>query len=288
MRKLIVTAVTILMLIPFACSADNNIRDYLPAPPNTLLSLLYYYHITADDLYVSGSKAANIDFTEDLSLLREVYYFKVGSYMAAAQAIVPYGSASLDIGDAHYSSTGLGDIILLGTFWFVSDPGSQTYLGFSPYFFLPTGEYDKNDGVNIGCNRYVFREELNLTKGFDLVKDHPLYFEVTTGFDFFTDNEDYQGDTTLSQDPLFNLESHLSFNATSALVISGDYYGHWSGNTEVDGVDQHAAINTQTLGMTLSYNFTPAWQLLLQYKEDVKVNNGVEAQVLHLRVFYAF
>ena len=36
------------------------------------------------------------------------------------------------------------------------------------------------------------------------------------------------GGQDLAQDPIYNLESHLSY-LTKALAISFDYYGHWGG-----------------------------------------------------------
>ncbi len=287
MKKGILAVIYTCLLIPAVSFADNNMRDYITAPPNTLLSLLYYHHITGDKLIVNGDTAANIDFTQELFLLREVYYFNLGSYMANAQVIVPFGNVSLEAGGVNQSSSGIGDIIFLGTFWFINDAKSKTYFAFSPYFFLPTGDYDQNQGVNMGGNRWAFREEFNFTKGFDVIPDHPLYFEVTTGFDFFTDNDEHLGNNTLAQDPIFNLESHLSYDLTQKLAASLDYYGHWGGDTEINGLAQDASVNTQTIGTTLTYCFAPGWQLLLQYREDVKVDNGVEAEVIQARIFYA-
>jgi hypothetical protein len=287
MKKGILAIICTCLLIPAAGFADNNMRDYIAAPPNTLLSLLYYHHITGDELYADGDKAADIDLTEDLFLLREVYYFNMGSHLANAQVIIPFGEASLEAGPTDDSSSGIGDIILLGTFWFVSDDKTKTYFAFSPYFFLPTGDYDDNRIINMGGNRWAFREEFNFTKGWEVRPDHNLYFEVTTGVDFFADNDEYQGNDELSQDPLFNLESHLSYDLTKNLAVSFDYYGHWGGDSDVNDVHQDASINTQTIGGTVTYGFAPGWQLLLQYREDVKVDNGVEAEVIQARIFYA-
>ena len=83
----------------------------------------------------------------------------------------------------------------------------------------------------MGANRWGFREEINFTKGFDVIPNHPIYFEVTAGTDFFTTNDDYMGGQDLAQDPIYNLESHLSYDLTKALAISFDYYGHWGGSS---------------------------------------------------------
>lgn len=279
MKKGVLALICTYLLIPAVGFADNLMRDYIAAPPNTLLSLLYYSHAEVDDA----------DVAADVFLLREVYYFNVGSYLANAQIIVPFGQVEIDsaVAPLDDSSTGIGDTILLGTFWFVNNAKSKTYFAFSPYFIMPTGDYDDNQAVNLGNNRWIFKEEFNFTKGFEIVPDHNLYFEVTTAVDFFTDNDDFRGNQTLSNDPQFNLESHISYDLTKSLALSLDYYGHWGAASEVDGVDQHDSLNTQSLGTTLAYNFAPGWQFMLQYRQDVQVEGGAEEQKVLARIFYA-
>ena len=291
MKKCLIAVICACLLCPALARADNNTRDYIAAPPGTLLSLLYYFHITGDTLNVDGDKAADVDLKEDLFLLREVYYFNVGSMLANAQVILPFGSGSLEVDASGLddSSSGIGDLILLGTLWFVNNPESKTYFAFSPYFFLPTGDYSSDQTLNLGGNRWAFREELNFTKGFAVSPDHNLYIECTTGFDFFTTNDDFNGNYSLKQDPVFNLESHISYDIIKEVALSFDYYGHWGGDKQVDDVDQpNSGADSQTIGGTIAYNFAPGWQFLLQYKQDVANENGIEAEVVQARIFYAF
>ena len=291
MKKCFLAVICACLLCPALARADNNTRDYVAAPPGTLLSLLYYFHITGDTLNVNGDKAADVDLTEELFLLREVYYFNAGSMLANAQVILPFGNASLEVDAASLdeSSSGIGDLILLGTLWFVNNPESKTYFAFSPYFFLPTGDYSNDQSLNLGGNRWAFREEFNFTKGFTVIPDHNLYFEVTTGFDFFAANDEFDGNHELTQDPVYNLEGHVSYDVAKNVAISFDYYGHWGGDKQIDDVDQpNSEADSQTLGGTITYNFAPGWQFLLQYKEDVANENGIEAEVIQARLFYAF
>lgn len=289
MKKCFLSLVCACLLLPSIAHADNNMRDYLPAPAGTLLNLVYYFHISGDTANVDGHKAADVDFDEDLFLLREVYYFNLGPFLANAQIIVPFGHASLEVGGDDQSSSGLGDIMLLSTLWLVNQPENDLYLAFSPYLFLPTGEYDNDQTLNMGANRWAFRGEFNLTKGFEVVPDHKLYFEVTTGLDVFSRNDDFLDGHDMDQDPLFNLESHLSYDLTKTVAASLDYYGHWGGSVDVDGDDvEDSETNSQTLGGTLTWGFAPGWQALAQYRHDVYNENGIEAQTIQARIFYAF
>ena len=40
----------------------------------------------------------------------------------------------------------MGDLELLATFWFLNDPESKMWLGFTPFVFIPTGDYDDGKG----------------------------------------------------------------------------------------------------------------------------------------------
>lgn len=265
-----------------------NMRDYIPAPPDTLLSMLYYHHISGDDLNVNGNKAADVDLSQNLFLLREVYYTKIGSIVADPQVILPFGNGSLEAGGIEQDSDGIGDLILLCTFWVVNNPESKTYVGLTPYFYLPTGEYDENQSFNMGANRYAFQGEVGFVKGWEVRPGHNLYFEVAPSFFVYGDNDDYLGNNELSQDPVFALESHLSYDLTQSLALGLSYYGQWGDESEVNGYKADGTeINTQTIGATMAYNFAPGWQFLLQYKQDVKVDYGVEAEVIQARLFYA-
>ncbi|WP_448874466.1 transporter [Desulfobulbus propionicus] len=287
MKKGFLVIICTCLLMP-AVGFAANMRDYIPAPPDTLLSMLYYHHISGDDLNVNGNKAADVDLSQNLFLLREVYYTKIGSIVADPQVILPFGNGSLEAGGIEQDSDGIGDLILLCTFWVVNNPESKTYVGLTPYFYLPTGEYDENQSFNMGANRYAFQGEVGFVKGWEVRPGHNLYFEVAPSFFVYGDNDDYLGNNELSQDPVFALESHLSYDLTQSLALGLSYYGQWGDESEVNGYKADGTeINTQTIGATMAYNFAPGWQFLLQYKQDVKVDYGVEAEVIQARLFYA-
>ncbi len=43
------------MLLPTRARADNNARDYIPAPAGTLAILTYYEHVSAQNFWSRGS-----------------------------------------------------------------------------------------------------------------------------------------------------------------------------------------------------------------------------------------
>lgn len=297
MKKSILAIICACLLVPAAASAENIMRDYVPAPAGTMLNMLYYAHVTADTLNSDGNDITNdihgIDVNVDLGLLREVYYLDAGPLRLDPQFILPFGNAMLNVGsfptNSYSSSAGIGDLDLLCTIWFVHDDTSHLYLAYTPFFFLPTGDHDDQHNFGLGDNRYTFREEFAVAKGLELMPGQLMFLELQAGVDFFTTNDSYNGNQNMDEDPLFNLEAHVSYDVVKSVTVSGDYYGHWGGDKQVDDIDLANSRTTQNvLGVTAAFNFAPGWQFLLQYKQDVQNENAIMAKTFLTRLFYAF
>lgn len=279
------------LAVPCASLADNLARDYIPAPPDTLAIFTYYQHVSADSYYANGKKIAkDADYSANVGLFRPVYFTQIGPFVIDPQCIIPFGSANLksDTLGLDMTTSGFGDPIVLATIWFLNDTKSKTWLGFTPFFFIPVGAYDNDGVVSLGENRWRFREELGFVKGFEIFPEHNLYFELQVGGDFFTTNHSYTAaNLNMDQDPILNIESHLSYDVTKAFWVSADYYYHNGGKKEVDGVKlSDSTVNSHTVGMTLAYNIAPSWQLLFQYKADVYAENGLPTQTALFRFLY--
>ena len=291
MKRLSVLVLLCLTLVlPGAALADNLARDYIPAPPDTLAVLLYYTHSSSDSLYAHGDKVANVDFTGNVGLFRPVYYMMAGPFEIDPQFILPFGNLNLEAksGNLDLSTSSVGDPILFATIWFLNDPKSKTWLGFTPFFFIPIGDYQNHGLLSLGENRWRFREELGFVKGFEVIPEHNAYFELQVGGDFFTKNDSFgKLDQDMNQDPIFNLESHLSYDLTKALFVSADYYYHGGGETEVGNFKQDDSLSNSILGMTLGFNIAPNYQLLFQYKGDVHTESGLQTQAFTFRFLYA-
>lgn len=270
--------------------ADNQPRDYLPAPPGCLALLFYYNHLTADSLYNDGEKVIDdLDFSANVGIFRAVYYFELGGFELAPNLLIPFGDMDFEVpGVADLSATGVGDPIFLTAVWLYRNPESKTWLGVAPYFFFPVGDYDNDGALSLGANRWRFREEANFTQGFQVLPGHNAYFELTLAGDFFTDNDEFGAQKqTQSRDPYLTVESHLSYDVTSSIFASADYYYHHGGETSIAGIDQRDRLNNHTIGFTLGYNIAPSFQVLLQYTGDVDVESGPKTQGVLFRFLYA-
>ncbi len=286
----------IALLLPGRAMADNNARDYIPAPSGTLAILTYYEHVSGNDFYVKGKKVTgNLGLSENIGIFRPIYYVDtptlwfIPSIRSAPQAVIPFGSASLD-GSVFRdtSSTGFAPPFFLSQFWLYNNPKTNLYVGFSPFVFLPIGNFDSKRPINLGQNRWQFRQELNVTKGFEVIPGHFAYAEVTVAGQEFTNQTPSNAfGQTLSQSPEFDVEGHLSYDLTKTMFAAVDYYGHFLGQQTVGSVSLNNPISSNAIGGTLAYAFAPGYQLMLQYRSDVSVENGPRTNTILFRFLWA-
>lgn len=287
-RALVAAVICISLILPSVVRADDDARDYIPAPPGTLAILTYYKHIFGNTLYEDGKKISNdYNFSENLGMFRVVYYMMLGPIEIDPQFIIPFADFSVDgkaVGNNELSASGIGDPMVFATFWFINNKESKTWLGFTPFITIPGGNYDSSRGsLNIGTNRWAFKPELGFVKG---IGDR-TFFEIILAGEFYTDNNDYVG-KTLSQDPVLTVESHLSYDLTKSMYASLDYFYHNGGEQKLEDISLNNTKDDHALQLTLGYSFAPGFQVLLQYRNDFEVNSGPVTQTVGFRFLYAF
>jgi hypothetical protein len=80
----------------------------------------------------------------------------------------------------------------------------NTIVGAAVEITAPLGEYKEDKLINLGRNRWIIRPQVGVVHNWD-----KWAAEVTTSAWFFTDNDDFYGDQTREQDPLFGVQGHL-------------------------------------------------------------------------------
>ncbi|QTA81420.1 MetA-pathway of phenol degradation domain-containing protein [Desulfonema limicola] len=268
--------------------ADNDAKDYWAAPPGTKVMAVYYRHISANELNADGSEiSSDIGLSANIGILRPIYYTKIGSFTIDPQALIIFGDQNLDttnIGGSEVTASGFGDPIIAATMWLINKPESKTWLGFTPFITIPLGDYDNNKGLNMGTNRWAFKTELGFSKGFD-----KLFTELTANVEFFTDNDDLgAASLTMEQDPVFTLEGRIGYDLSDAFFISADYFYHNGGETTVDEIEQNDEKDDHALQLTLGFWLNKSFQVLLQYRNDFEVQNGLNTNTFGTRFLYAF
>ncbi|ANF56107.1 transporter [Halotalea alkalilenta] len=262
--------------------------DYEQLPAGSTVGLIYYQHSSTDALYSQGRKSSSdFNLTSNIGMLRLLHVYRLSDRVTIdPQFLVPFGHVSGN-GDASAmgSASGIGDLILTAPIKYRLNDARDT-LSATAYLYVPTGDYDKNDALNLGENRWKVDFQAAYIKHFtenwalDLVGDVIWY----------GDNKDFGSSSS-------RLEQDVSYSAQ----IMGRYmpdpttdfgigFGHnWGGETQVDGVDQDNRLETTNLRLTASKFVTPKDQVQLQLGRDLSVDNGAREDfrmnLRYVRVF---
>ena len=138
---------------PAAAVSPVDPGDYTGLPGGTSAAVLYYQHITADDVYANGNKVVNnLDFKLDVGALRAGHFMDWGSALVAVEALVPFGKQ--EVGLLSQSMSGVGDLKLAAHYWPIHDLTNNEHLAFTLRVVAPTGS--KNDqGFALSDNRWA-------------------------------------------------------------------------------------------------------------------------------------
>jgi hypothetical protein len=135
---------------------------------------------------------------------------------------------------------------------------------------FPIGEYNSDQALNLGQNRWYGRVGAPIVWQIGpWVPGRRTTFEVLPSVWLFSDNNDYLGHT-MSTDPMFQLEGHLTRDFTEKFWASLD--GTWmaggASTSSLTGVSGQA-LNNVGVGFTLGYQITDNLSLTAGYMATV-------------------
>jgi hypothetical protein len=133
---------------------------------------------------------------------------------------------------------------------------------------LPIGEYDNDQPLNIGQNRWYGRVGMPVVWQLGpWVPGRRTTLEFLPAVWFFGDNDDYVGQT-LETDPIFQLDAHLSRDFTEHFWGAIDATWYNGGKATIEGVEGEK-INNIGLGLTLGYTINDNSNLTFGYMSTV-------------------
>ena len=97
------------------------------------------------------------------------------------------------------------------------------------------------------------------------------------------------GSAVLSQDPLYQVEGHLTRDITKELWISADAIYVGGGETSLDGVAQDNAQSSFGVGFTVAYKVSEKVELRALWGDYLTdEENGLDASMVWLRLTYVW
>lgn len=275
-------------IVPSALAIDVDAGDYTALPEGTNLGLLYYQHAERNEVYADGHKVpVDAGLNSDVGILRGVHFMKLGDYIIDPQFLLPFGNVrATDDTKGLGHDSGTGDLMLAATLWLLNDPAKRQYFGITPFLFAPTGSYDNDRAVNLGDNRWKFALQAGYITGLTEKLTLDLVGDVT----FFGENDNF-GPTgaSLKQQELFQGQAFLRYNFTDRFDVRAGVSKLWGGENEVNGFDLDDRPDTSKFTVGASWFVTPSTQLLVNYGQDMSVENGFkEDDRINLRLLQVF
>jgi hypothetical protein len=111
----------------------------------------------------------------------------------------------------------------------------------------PLGQYDEDRIVNIASNRWSFKPEIGMSKAAG-----PWTGELKLAATLFTDNDEFYGGTTRTQDPVYALQGNLIRGLASGAWWSIDATYFAGGRSQVDGRHNRDLQQNWRVGASLS------------------------------------
>jgi len=219
-----------------------------------------------------------------------------GGDISSEIGIDPFDSASVR---ARQTASGFGDPSLgltvnlhgapnIANFYDMANYEPELTVDVSALITIPVGEYEEDSAVNLGQNRWWGRIALPVV--YYLGSYAPLYrtsIEVTPSVLVFAENDDFLGQE-MENDPLFQLEAHVTHDITRTLFGSIDFMWRKGFDTELDGDDVGDELELKTLGFTVDYMINDNASVRFSYHSNFIDDDELDADMMRFQFNYGW
>ncbi len=239
---------------------DVDPRFLVPAPVGTNFAALAYSFSSGA---VLADKTVPIeDVDGDVHLVGPAIgrFFGFFGVTSRADVVIPVGTGTwygeFEGRDTTTTRVGFADPMLRFTVFFAGAPAmkrqefarykEKTVAGATLRLRVPLGQYDSSKLINLGTNRWMFSPRLGVS--------HRAGRFVLEGYGsawLFTDNNEFSGDNTLAQDPLFALQAHVAYAFRPGLWVALSSRQSFGGGTSVNGSPTEPLTNNR-IGVTVA------------------------------------
>ena len=233
------------------------------------------------------------DFDATLALAGYAHTFTLAERSAMVALILPMGRISGDVTaggqTAKQSASGFGDPTLEFDFNLIG-PKAQINipdaLRYEPGFSLdvltdlaiPIGEYDSDQSLNVGQNRWYGRVGFPIVWQLGAwVPGRRTTLEFLPAVWYFGDNTDFVG-KTLETDPLYQIDAHLTRDFNEHLWGSLDAAWYNGAEASIDGV-KGEELDNYGFGITIGYQVNDSLGFTFSYKSTASDDEPDDLQM---------
>ena len=302
MRKSIGTL--LLLCAPALAAQELEPRSYSASPVGTSFIAAAWGQSSGNVVTDPTLPLSDVHATVENVALRYGHAFAIGNAQAIFLATMPYawgwvsGKVSRPGGtvDSAITRVGVGDAQLKLSVNFIGSPAltpqqfaarkpSPWLVGASVAVNVPTGQYLPYQLVNVGTNRWAFKPEVGVSYNWHA----KLYIDFYSGVWFFEPNQAfYPGANRRTQDPLWSLQFHASWNFTPRLYAALESTWYTGGASAVNGGPPSGRQDNSRLGALLSYGFATRQSLKLSYSTGASARVGQKFDTVNLAWTYAW
>jgi hypothetical protein len=153
---------------------------------------------------------------------------------------------------------------------------------------FPVGKYDSDKLVNMGLNRWYGRFAVPIKYHFGAFSPgYKSSFELIPSVWLFAENDDFVGQK-LENDPLWQLEAHLTHDFTRKFFGSLDLLYRGGFQSEINGVESGEELDIGDLGFTLNYQLTDNSTIRTSYMSNVFGDSDLDTSVIRIQFVYAW
>ena len=153
---------------------------------------------------------------------------------------------------------------------------------------VPIGEYDDNKLVNLGLNRWFGRIAFPFKYHFGVfTPGYMSSLEVTSSVWLFAENDDFMGQK-LENDPLWQIEAHLTHDFTPKFFGSLDLLYRGGFRSEIDDVEVGEDLDIGNLGFTLSYQVTDNLAIRTGFSSNVFGDDNLDNSMVRLQFVFGW
>jgi Putative MetA-pathway of phenol degradation len=159
----------------------------------------------------------------------------------------------------------------------------RTIVAASIQVVAPLGQYDRDKLVNLGANRWSFRPEVGVSNA-----RGRWYVELAAGTWLFSENPDYFGGSSVTQDPLYFVKGDVIYSFKRGIWIALNYGFATGGETSVDGASAATLQRNSRLGTTFSFPISRANSLKVIWTSGLATRLGADFDSLSVLYQYTW
>lgn len=249
--------------------------EFTVLPAGTQLASFFYYHRMLDGYYADGKRFGDAKVLGQAMVGVYTRYDETWGMPSAWTFVLPYIHAERTEGVLPQGfgnkATGVSDIRLTYNIWPINNPEKGYSLAVSTNVNVPTGEYNDDQALNPGDNRWVGTLQL----GWIQKLNSSLYLDFTPEAKFFGTNHDYVG-FRMKQAPIYALTSYLRWQFKPGWEASiGGQWNH-GGDQEIEGFDLNNATQQQRYFLALRSFISNTQFLSVRYSQDTRAENDLK------------